>query len=226
LTKDLAVRDFIAGPTGWVHEDNLDAYGLDAADDTVSEVTWAQDSFRRGVLGQELFAGATRHPDASRRPIFRGLLVRRSLLCTDIPAPDPELIALAGEVGDRTEDARCSTCHQFLDPIGRAFAPLDAESQGVAVPAEVIGAGALSGTYDDLAMLLEAVATSREFADCFAEHWLSFFLERPRSELDPAWIAEIADAVEGGESLSSVAALSIAGLQTRSMDLVPWCTGE
>lgn len=226
LANDLAVRDFIAGPTGWVHEDNAETYGLGASDETLSAVSWAQDSYRRGVLGQELFAGATRHPDASRRPIFRGLLVRRSLLCTEIPAPDPALIELAGEVGDRTEDARCSTCHQLLDPIGRAFAPLDPDGEGVAVPAEVIGAGALSGTYDDVAMLLEAVATSREFADCFAEHWLSFFLERPRGELDPGWVAEIADAVETGESLSSVAALSIAGLQTRSMELVPWCTGE
>jgi hypothetical protein len=205
-----------------VHRDNSDIYGVDVADEeTLQEVQWPADSTRRGVLAQELFSAATRHPDLSRRPIFRGLLVRRALLCDPIPAPSAELVALAGEVGDRTQDARCSSCHLRLDPIGRAFAAWDEGED--AVGAEVIGHTELEGTYSDVGALLDAVADSRAFAECFSKHWLAFFLEQPLAEVDPAWIALLADDVEAGASLSQIMQSSVRELVTRSESFVPWC---
>lgn len=222
LDSDSAVRELIGGRSGVVHRDNSDIYGVDVADEeTLQEVQWPADSTRRGVLAQELFSAATRHPDLSRRPIFRGLLVRRALLCDPIPAPSAELVALAGEVGDRTQDARCSSCHLRLDPIGRAFAAWDEGEE--AVGAEVIGHAELEGTYSDVGALLDAVADSRAFAECFSKHWLAFFLEQPLAEVDPAWIALLADEVEAGASLSRVMQSSVRELVTRSESFVPWC---
>src|SRR5690606_10579398 len=119
-----------------------------------------------------LIAASSRHPDLTRRPIFRGLLVRRALLCDEIPAPSADLVALAAEVGDRTEDPRCAGCHQLIDPIGYAFGTLDADIDDAPQSAEIIGHPELAGTYDSLPALLDAIASSRIFAECFAEHWL------------------------------------------------------
>jgi hypothetical protein len=158
--------------------------------------------------------------------IFRGLLVRRSLLCDEIPAPDPDLVALAGEVGDRTQDARCATCHQLLDPIGVAFSALDPDDEGGVQSALVQGNSEISGSYENLPALLEAIAASRRFAECFSEHYLSFLLESPPSELDPAWVQTLADSVEAGASFTRLTEHAMLDLFTQSQSTVPWCEGE
>jgi hypothetical protein len=188
-------------------------------------VTWPADSVRRGVLGQELFADSTRHPDPGRRPIFRGKLVRTSLLCDSIPAPTADLLELDDEVGDRTVDARCAGCHVMMDPIGRAFATLDADFEGAPEAAEIVDHAELTGTYATLAELLDAVAGSRAFAECFARNWLAFFLEQPLEDIEPSWISEVADEVAGGGSLASVIERSIVALEARSQAHTPWCEG-
>jgi hypothetical protein len=225
LANDVPVVELVSAPRSFVHEDNLDAYGLDDApgSDAVSLVTWADDSAHRGVLGQELFADSTRHPDPGRRPIFRGKLVRTSLLCDSIPAPNAELLELDDEVGDRTVDARCAGCHVMMDPIGRAFAPLDADFEGAPEPAEIFEHPELEGSYATLAELLDAVSGSRAFAECFARHFLAFFLEQPLDEVDRALITELADQVAAGASLAEVIEQSIVSLATQSDPLVPWC---
>jgi hypothetical protein len=228
VVNDTPVRDFVAGTRGFVHRDNRSAYELETeADDTsqVASVTWSASSDRRGLLAQELFAGSTRHPDLSRREIFRGLLVRRSLLCNEIPAPSADLVALAGEVGDRTEDPRCLGCHQLIDPIGRAFAGLDQDVEGAPPAPQVLAHPELEGDYQNLAELLEAIGASRAFAECFSKHWLGFFLEQPLTEVDATWTAALADSIEAGASLGTVLELTVSELLARSEPLLPWCEG-
>jgi hypothetical protein len=228
LANDVPVVSLVSAPQSFVHEDNLDAYDLSSApsSDAVSLVTWADDSARRGVLGQELFADSTRHPDAGRRPIFRGKLVRTSLLCDSIPAPSADLLELDDEVGDRTVDARCAGCHVMMDPIGRAFAPLDADFMGTPQPAEIVEHPELAGTYASLAELLDAVAESRTFAECFSRHFLAFFLEQPLEEIDRELIGALADEVAAGASLGAVVERSIVEVATHSSTYVPWCEGS
>ncbi len=228
LANDVPIVSLVSAPQSFVHEDDLDAYGLTSApsSDEVSIVTWPEDSARRGLLGQELFADSTRHPDAGRRPIFRGKLVRTSLLCDSIPAPDAALLALDDEVGDRTVDARCAGCHVMMDPIGRAFASLDKDFTGTPEPAEVVEHPELAGTYATVAELLDAVSRSRAFAECFSRHWLAFFLEQPLDEVDRAFIGELADDVEAGASLGDIVERSIVSLAARSETYVPWCEGS
>jgi hypothetical protein len=219
------VKEFIGSTRGFVHQQNVEAYALDTIDgdgDVVS-VEWPVTSGRRGLLGQELLAGATRHPDTSRREIFRGLLVRRSLLCDPIPSPSAALIALAGEVGDRTTDVRCKNCHERIDPIGRAFASLDLDGDEPVPVAEVLFHDELEGSYQSLGELLEAVAASRAFAACFSRHWLAFFLERDINDIDAAWVAQLADAVESGASLGEVVERTLLQLAAPSSLAEPWC---
>jgi hypothetical protein len=227
LANDVPVKSLVSGDRGFVHEDNLDAYGLASAPagTPVGAITWPAGSPRRGLLGEELFADSNRHPDAGRRPIFRGKLVRSSLLCDEIPPPDPDLLALAGEVGDRTEDQRCRGCHVMMDPIGVAFAPLDADFDGTPEPARVIEHAELEGTYADLPALLTAVAGSRSFADCFGRHFLAFFLEQPMDTVDPGFVTELGDTVFAGGSLRDVLEQTIVSLEARSRTATPWCEG-
>jgi hypothetical protein len=221
------VRDLVAGERGFIHEDNLDAYGLDSlsGNGSVVGMDWPASSKRRGLLSEDLFADATRHPDEGRRPIFRGKLVRTSLLCDSIDPPSADLLALADEVGDRTVDPRCRGCHTLLDPIGRTFASLDPDHEGAVPAAEILSHPGLEGTYADLPALLEAVAGSRSFAECFSRHWLAFFLEQELDAADPTFIAELADLVEAGASLGEVAEQTIVSLEARAKRAVPWCEG-
>lgn len=225
---DMAVTDFVGGRTGFAHRENLELYQLDAGNggDDVTQVTWPADSPRRGLLGEELFAGSTRHPDVSRREIFRGLLVRRALLCDTIPAPNAELVALAGEVGDRTQDTRCRGCHQLMDPIGRAFVGLDPDIDEPPPAAEVLAHSELEGTYATAGELLETVAKSRAFAECFSKNWLAFFLERPRADIDDAFVSVLADRVQAGASFGDVVETTAAELYERSQTITVWCEGS
>jgi hypothetical protein len=227
LETDAPVRDLVGGERGFVHEQNLAAYGLDSLSGSgdVVEVDWSGDSPRRGLISEDLFADATRHPDADRRPIFRGKLVRTSLLCDTIAAPSADLLALADEVGDRTADPRCAGCHSLLDPIGRVFAALDPDHSGDVEAAEIIDHTGLDGTYEDLPALLEAVAASRSFAECFSRHWLSFYLEEPLDVADPAWVAELADLVQSGASIRDIIEQSAVTLEARARQAEPWCEG-
>jgi len=220
------VKDFIGGAFGLVHPDNAELYGVDGTLEEVTLVDWEADSFRRGLLAQELLAGSTRHPDPGRRPIFRGLLVRRELLCEKLPLPDPELVALAGEVEDRTTDERCRTCHQHIDPIGYAFAALDPDFAGEPPEANILAHDELAGTYANVAQLLEAVAASRSFAECFSRQWLAFFLEEELDAVSDSWVASLADSVEAGASLGTVVEEAAFELAVRSESALPWCAGE
>jgi hypothetical protein len=227
LANDVPVKSLIAGDRGFVHEDNLDVYGLASVPGggAVGAVTWPADSPRRGLLGEELFADSSRHPDAGRRPIFRGKLVRTALLCDDIPPPSADLLALAGEVSDRTTDSRCRGCHMMMDPIGVAFAPLDDDFSGTPQPAELVEHAELAGTYASLPALLTAVAGSRAFADCFARQFLAFFLEAESADVDAGFVTELGDTVAAGGSLRDVLEQAVVSLEARSRAAVPWCEG-
>jgi hypothetical protein len=227
LENDPPVRDLVAGTRGFVHEDNVDAYGLDSVSgsDDVAAVDWTASSPQRGLVSQDLFADATRHPDEGRRPIFRGKLVRTSLLCDTIAAPSAELLELADEISDRTADPRCAGCHSLLEPIGRAFAALDTDHEGEVEAAEIVDHPGLDGTYEDLAAMLNAIADSRSFAECFSRHWLAFFLEQPLDAADPTFVSELADLVQSGGSLRDIIGETATGFESRSNLATPWCEG-
>jgi len=225
LANNVPVTSFVNGKRGFVHKDNFDKYGLSASTSSspVVAVTWPANSARRGVLGEELLIDATRHPDPSRRSIFRGHLVQSSLLCNDIPPPPPELQALAGEVSDRTADPRCKTCHLLMEPVGAAFAALDSDHTGAIPPAVLNGSDEVGGTYPDIATLLDKIAPSQAYADCFARHLLGFFLEQDPTLVEDAAVADIASIVKSGGGFGDAVAQLIVSLEARSKSVTPWC---
>jgi hypothetical protein len=153
------------------------------------------------------------------------VLVRSSLLCQTVPPPNAELVALAGEVTDRTKDARCMGCHQLLEPVGAAFAALDRDFTGTAPAVMLNMHSELGGSYATIPALLDAIAGSRAFADCFARQIWAFFLEQPPAEVDAASIAELATVVQSGGNLRDVVTQMALSLEMRSRTVTPWCQG-
>ena len=228
LTSKVPVKSFVNGTQGFVQKDNFKAYAMQApagAADVVP-VTWDTATVRRGLISQELFLDATRHPTPSRRPIFRGHLIRTSFLCEPIVLPPGNVVDLDAEVQDRTTDARCMGCHLKMDPIGRAFATLDQDNEAGSPAPEVTGDGEIHGTYADLPTMLNAIAESQIYADCFSRNLLGFFLEQDPEHVDAASVADVAAIVKAGGSLSDALAQVAVSLDMRSRSQTPWCTGE
>ncbi|HVT09205.1 MAG TPA: DUF1588 domain-containing protein [Polyangia bacterium] len=228
LTKNVPVKSFVNGTQGFIQKNNFAAYAMSPVSSSanVVPVTWTASSVRRGILGEEVFMDATRNPDPGRRPIFRGHLVRSSLLCQPIASPPAELVALNTEVTDRTTDTRCAACHSLMDPIGKAFAPNDLDNT-IGTPAPVVnGSGEVSGSFEDLPSLMDAIAGSQAYADCFSRNLLAFFLEQDPDLVDAASIGDVSAVVKSGGSLADAIGQAVVSLEKRSQSSTPWCTGQ
>lgn len=226
LVTNAPIKSFVNGSKGYVKKGNFAAYGLPEATGAtdVLEVAWS--GARRGILGEELFLDTTRHPQASRRPIYRGHLVRTSLLCQPITSPPAGVVDLDADIMDRTVDARCAGCHSLMDPIGKAFAPMDLDNSAGSPAPVVNGAGEISGTFADLPTLLDAIANSQTYADCFSRNLLGFFLEQDPERVDAAAVSDVSAVVKAGGGLGDALAQVVVSFDKRSRTVVPWCTGE
>jgi len=228
LSTNVSVKSFVNGTQGFIQKSNFAAYGMTpvAGNSDVMAVAWPSNTARRGVIGEELFLSDTRHPDENRRPIYRGHMVRSSLLCEEIPSPPANAVDLNTEIADRTVDARCAGCHLLMDPIGKAFAPLDLDNKSGSPEAVVKGDGEISGSYKDLPTLLDAIAVSQTYADCFSRQLLGFFLEQDPEFVDSAAVADVAAVVKTGGTLADAVGQAVVSLEKRSRTSIPWCSGQ
>ena len=225
LTTKKTVKSFVNGNDGFVQKDSFATYGIPAVAGSgdVLPVTWGS-SPRRGLLGQEIFMDATRNPVVDRREIYRGHVVRSHLLCQEIPSPPPDAIAMADSVPDRTKAPLCQGCHALMDPIGRAFAPFDLDNTyGTPTPV-VNGDGEVSGTFASLPEMLDKIAGSQAFADCFSRNLLAFLLEQAPEAVDAAAIADVATVVKADGSLGDALVQAVVSLEKRSQSTTPWCS--
>jgi hypothetical protein len=92
------------------------------------------DGRRAGLLGHASVLATQAHSDQTS-PIRRGLLVRRHLLCQDLPPPPPDAASVpvvdpAATTRERfaqhTADPACAGCHTVIDPVGFGFEHFDA----------------------------------------------------------------------------------------------------
>jgi len=138
-------------------------------------------------------------------PIFRGIFVRKRLLCQSLkPRPDnvDQLIqelepSLKPDLDDRerltalTGNEPCASCHRLTNPIGFAFDGFDAigkrrtqDYSGAAIDTSsgLDGAGSsdyatdVDGEYSGAVELAQALASSEDVAKCMSLQWLRFSL--------------------------------------------------
>lgn len=149
---------------------------------------------RTGLLGEAAVLGAAAHSDQTS-PIVRGLLVRRSFLCEDLPPPPPNGGTLPAVDPNATTRERfqqhsaspqCNGCHRYIDDVGFGLETFDAvgryrttehgkpiDASGDLNDAERLGTGT-HAPYADQPTLARALATSKTAQSCFVRQYLRF----------------------------------------------------
>jgi len=145
---------------------------------------WTQ---RAGILGHASFLARKAHA-ASSSPTTRGVFVREQLLCQTVPLPPadvdtsiPETTIDAPTLRERLqvhfEDPACSSCHQFVDPIGLAFEHFDGigrwrdTENGHAIDVT----GRLDAiTFDDHRGLAKLLSQDPRFTHCVVQQFYRF----------------------------------------------------
>jgi Protein of unknown function (DUF1588)/Protein of unknown function (DUF1585) len=158
-------------------------------------VQLADDSPRRGVLGQGSILTLTSHPNRTS-PVLRGKWILKNILGT--PPPDPP--AVVPTIDDHKTQAKvatlrerlathravepCRSCHAMIDPAGFALESFDAIGRSRAVDESwnlLDTSGALpDGTkFQNVAELRAALVRRPErFANTVAERLLTYALGR------------------------------------------------
>ncbi|MEM9454169.1 MAG: DUF1592 domain-containing protein [Myxococcota bacterium] len=145
-----------------------------------------------GILGHGSILARHALTDNSS-PVARGVLVRRRLLCQELPEPpagvDTNLQPIAEDASNReryeqhSTDGQCSGCHNLIDPVGFAFEHYDTFGRyrdvenGHPIDASGVLAGLEGGEQielDGLDSLAQALATRPETQACYAEY-LSYY---------------------------------------------------
>lgn len=123
--------------------------------------------------------------EADTSPSLRGLFVRRTFLCQNIPGPPPgvattipepapgELVTTRQLLARHRQDPSCAACHDFMDPIGFALETFD--TLGIHRTTEnglmIDTRGTLDGrAFDDARGLGLAVRDHPELGRCFVRN--------------------------------------------------------
>lgn len=140
--------------------------------------------------------------------VRRGLKVRTSLLCQNVPAPPDDaelnLEAIAGNLSQRErleqhlKDPSCAGCHALLDPIGVLFENFDAvgryrtvDEGGKPVDARttIVATRDLDGAVGSVREFGARMAASSEVRDCYVTQTFRFFFGRDVEAADACSLA-------------------------------------
>jgi hypothetical protein len=182
FTKNADYRDLFTTQTTFVDPELALLYGLPPPQGSgFVEVSLPADGPRLGYLGQGSFLALNAHI-SSTSPTYRGKFVREVLLCSAIPPPPPDVVAVlpedTGTGGPQTmrdkltvhrTDPACAGCHAVMDPIGLALEHFDGigayrdTDQGLTIDAT----GELDGVpFDGLRGLAEALKEHPDLGSC------------------------------------------------------------
>jgi hypothetical protein len=166
-------------------------YGMSSSGPTT------QPAARRGLLLAGAFTAANSHPNETA-PVKRGAVVRKKLLCQDLPLPTLTggvTIVVPPPDPNRTTRERfqvhstsptCAGCHVMLDPIGFALESFDTvgrhrtteNGKPIDTTGELINAGDATGRFSDAVELSALLANSNTVKECFERQLFRFALGR------------------------------------------------
>lgn len=128
--------DLYTANYAFVNSDLAQLYNLPPPPEEFAKVTFPADSERAGILGQAAFLALTAKP-ADTSITARGLFVRESFLCQQVPQPPPGVNANLPvptadkpmtnreRLGVHLSNPSCASCHTLIDPIGFGFEKFD-----------------------------------------------------------------------------------------------------
>ena len=206
---DGRLQTLLSAPFTIASPDLLSLYGASAS--PAADGTVQLDPMQRaGLLTQAGYLAAHAHANQTS-PVHRGLLVRKNLLCTDLPDPpanvntNPPTPDPSSTTRQRFEqhrnDPSCAGCHQLLDPIGVGFENYDAigryrtNENGLPIDSagELVSAGMSSGTFNGAVELAKKLSTSPEVRACVQKQWFRFSLGRFEGAEDACTLKSLND---------------------------------
>jgi hypothetical protein len=149
---------------------------------------------RAGVLARAGTIAAIRY--GTNPEVFRGQLLRTTMLCGEIPPPPPTVnvddfnaeyggLSTRERIAVRSAQPACQSCHVFMDTLGIAYDGFGALGQPVTLVNGVAAnpAGELTGTdidgpFANLQELSQRMATSQQVRQCMAKQLLTYALGR------------------------------------------------
>jgi hypothetical protein len=157
---------------------------------------------RTGILTHPGLMALLARPGETN-PISRGLFVRRTLMCQELPPPPagvaiPQLPPVSTNVSTRerldqhASNAMCAVCHNMIDPPGYALEGFDQVGRhrtmdggkAVDTSGSMTSAGDLAGAFATGPELLARFSQSRDVRACFAKKYFEFAAEHLASAED------------------------------------------
>jgi hypothetical protein len=174
-----------------------------------------------GVLTLPALLTLMAKPDESW-PIYRGKWVREELLCTDLPAPPPNIppppeveagVSTRQRLAEHETNPSCSSCHSLMDPIGFGFENFDAVgkyrttdgNQPVDSSGTINATVDINGPFNGVVQLGQILSGSSQVQQCFAQQWFRFTMSRYEQDPDNCSMDQIFDAFQSaGLSLNAL----------------------
>ncbi|MEM9188867.1 MAG: DUF1592 domain-containing protein [Myxococcota bacterium] len=192
MNADLAAYYGVTGPSG----DGFERVDLDPA-------------YHAGILTQGSLM-ATRARAYETSPIHRGMFIRGTLLCHNVPdvpeglnvtPPDPdENLTTRERLAEHRADPTCASCHAQIDPLGFAFEHFDGAGRfrdlenGMVIDASgEVSNSDIEGSFDGAVELAAGLVGSAETQACFAKRWFQYGAARSEQRLDSCTIERLAD---------------------------------
>lgn len=216
----------LSASTGHLDGTLANFLGVDGSFGSASESVDLPGDRRAGVLTHPSFLTANAYIDGSS-PVHRGIFVRHSLLCQDVPDPPADIpfdaIAPAENATTRERFAAhqsnpsCAACHQYIDPIGFALESFDAvgrhrsEDAGkpVDTSGEIVGTRATNGSFNGPQELAALLAKSADVQGCLTLQMFRFGFGRKETANDACSLHDAYKVFADGEGdfLALIAAL-------------------
>jgi hypothetical protein len=195
------VSGLFSGSTYYMNDVLRTFYGLTGSGTTFTATNIAGED-RRGILTHPGLMAMWARPTYTN-PIARGLFVRQSLMCQEMPPPPDNIpipplppIMPGLSTRDRLEQhvtvAFCAACHNQFDPPGYALENFDQVGRhrtmdsGKAIDSSgtILDGGDLEGPFAKGDDLLAKIASSKDVKGCFAQQYFQFAVTRPATVED------------------------------------------
>lgn len=189
-----SVQDLLAGRDTFVNTRLETLFGVSAASSGPEDWVLRPLDDRAGLLGRPLFLANTAGQGESAL-VHRGVAVLEKVLCKKlevpaniadeiVPIPPDATSGKMAAVQDRASKAKCSSCHDTIDPIGISFEVFDAIGayrqsypDGVSIdPSGQLEAGIVpeAVSYGSATELLTALASQSQAQACYASRWIEW----------------------------------------------------
>jgi hypothetical protein len=190
----------VTAPFTFVNQTTAPLYGVSGSFSASLQRVDLPPTQRAGLFTQIGFLATHAYSNQSS-PIHRGAYIQRSVLCTAIPDPPPNIPELPPlmatqttrqQVDMHTAPAECASCHhQVINPVGFGFENYDQAGvwrtmeNGAAIDATgTLAATASNTAFTNGVSASAAIAASPEGRNCYSATWTRYAFGRAEAVSD------------------------------------------